>query len=178
MFKYVRFEEVQDEYSKVTFLQKNEDVKVNFFDKPIVSIEADDENLIDELISFQDERINCIEITKDEFRQIFKLTSQYQRILDVSAEVLDKATEPIKKEYPLEERESFFLQIDEAQKFIASNDETVAPYLKGLAEDEGDTVENFADSVIAKNEVYKVLHQTALSEKRRVKRELMSVVGA
>lgn len=178
MFKYIRFNEVQDEYSKVTFLQKNEEVKVNFFDKPIVSIEADDEDLIDELILSQDERINCEEITQDEFVQLYKLTSQYQRVLDRAEQVLDKALEPILKEYPLQERESWNLQIAEAEKYKVTGLESDVPYLKGLADDEGDTVENFVNSVIAKNEAYKVLHQSALSEKRRVKALLMSEIGA
>lgn len=178
MFKYVRFKEVQDEYSKVTFIQKNEDVKVNFFDKPVVSIESENEDLIDELIANQDARIECVEITKDEFVQLYKLTAQYNRVLEVSENVLDKALEPILKEYPLQERESWNLQIAEAEKFKVSGDEADAPYLKGLADAEGDTVESFANSVIAKNEVYKTLHQSALSEKRRIKRELMEKVGA
>ena len=34
MLKYVRFIEVELEFTKLTFVRKNEDVKVVFFDKP------------------------------------------------------------------------------------------------------------------------------------------------
>lgn len=178
MFKYVRYTEAQNQYTKLGFEQQNEDVKVNRFDKPIVSLEAEDESLIDALIASQDEAINCEEITQEEFTEIYKLTAQYQRVLDVSEEALDKASEVIIKEYPLGERESFFIQIEEAKAYKISGDEADAIYLKGLAEAEGDTLESFVDAVIRNNTIFKSLHQKALSEKRRVKRELMMEIGA
>lgn len=178
MFKYVRFVPFQDEYTTLRFLNLSKDVTVNEFDKDIVSLECDDESKIDTLISLQDEKINCEEITKEEFISLYKLTSQYERVLQVSEEILDKALEPILKEYPLQERESWSLQIEEALKYQETNNEADAPYLKGLAEDENDTVENFALAVIAKNTAYKIMHQKALSEKRKAKTALMALVGA
>ena len=54
MFKYIKFNEIQTEYTKLTFVQRNEAVKVITFDKPIVALESDNESAIDELIAFQD----------------------------------------------------------------------------------------------------------------------------
>ena len=53
MFKYVRFTPVESQFTTLTFKQKNNDVKVNFFSLNVVSLEADNEALIDELISSQ-----------------------------------------------------------------------------------------------------------------------------
>ena len=64
MFKYVRFTPVESQFTTLTFKQKNNDVKVNFFSLPVVSLEADNEALIDELISSQAKEIKCELITK------------------------------------------------------------------------------------------------------------------
>ena len=92
MFKYVRFTPVESQFTTLTFKKINEDVKVNFFSLAVVSLEADNEALIDELISSQVKEIKCEVITKEEFINLIKLTSQYKRIIERGNEKLEKLT--------------------------------------------------------------------------------------
>ena len=110
MFKYVKFNPVETEFTTLTFKQKNDDVKVNFFNLPIVSLESDDEALIDELIKEQPSEIECELITKEEFSEIAKTTVQYKRILQVGNEKLAELTADIDLKYPLNERETWHIQ--------------------------------------------------------------------
>lgn len=177
MFKYVRFEEVQTEFTKLSFNQKNEDVKVFRFDKPIAALQADDENLINDLISYQDRRINCEIITVDEFKALVEMTTQYARICEVAETRLNSLMENIEKNYPAKERETWAVQKEEALKFLESKNESVAPFLKVLADAENDTIENFANAVLAKNEAFTILSANALREKRAVKTALLNEWG-
>lgn len=86
MFVYVEFTKVTDEFTTYEFRGGSEDVKVNYFDVNVVSIEADNENTIYELITSQDERINCHEITKDEFKELVKNSAQIERIRTIIKE--------------------------------------------------------------------------------------------
>ena len=178
MFKYVKFTKVEDEFTTHTFRGGDETVKVNHFDIDVVSLESEDEVAISETIITQNEIINCEVITKEEFVAIYKTTEQYKRVLDRTEDYLNKMMENIDKEYPSKERETWSMQILEANNFLETNDESKAPLLKILADDEDDTVENFANAVVAKNNVFTLLSANALKEKRRFKKELMSAVGA
>ena len=51
MIKYIKYTESQGKFSKLTFVRKNEDVKVVLFDKPFVALECENEELIDELMA-------------------------------------------------------------------------------------------------------------------------------
>ena len=82
MFKYIKFTRVKDEFTTHLFRGGDEDVKVNYFDVDVVSIQNDDEDKLNELIASQDERINCIEITKEEFKELVTNSAQINRIRD------------------------------------------------------------------------------------------------
>jgi hypothetical protein len=86
MFKYVKFTKVQDEFTTHEFRGGDDEVKVNHFDVDVVSIESDNEDAIYEVITSQDERINCQEITKDEFKEIVKNSAQIERIRTIVKE--------------------------------------------------------------------------------------------
>ena len=178
MFKYVRFTPVESQFTTLTFKKINEDVKVNFFTLPVVSIEADNEALIDELISSQVKEIKCEVITKEEFINLIKLTSQYKRIIERGNEKLEKLTLDIAAKYPLRERETWYIQLEEAKKYIQTQNEADAPFLKILAENEGDTIEAFANAVINNDIAFRTLTANALSEKRILEQNLLAEIGA
>ena len=177
MFKYIKYTEVETEFTKLTFVRKNEDVRVVFFDKPFVALECENEELIDELIAYQDELIKCEEITADEFKGLAETTSQYARVLELVAERLEKNMSAIKSKYPESERESWSLQKEEAKKYLETKNETDAPFLKILADNENDTVESFASAVLAKNEAFTIMSANALSDKRLYQVELFKELG-
>ena len=82
MFKYIKFTKVKDEFTTHLFRSGNEDVKVNYFDVDVVSIKSDSEDKLNELIASQNPVINCIEITKDEFKELVTNSAQINRIRD------------------------------------------------------------------------------------------------
>lgn len=86
MFKYIEFTRVSDEFTTYEFRGGNEDVKVNYFDVNVVSIESENEIAINNLILSQDKRINCQIITKDEFKELVKDSAQIERIRTVVKE--------------------------------------------------------------------------------------------
>lgn len=86
MFKYVKFEKVETELTVLEFKSTTDEVKVNRFDVDVVSLEADDTDAIDALISAQAQEISCTEITHDEFKELVADTAQLQRIREVVKE--------------------------------------------------------------------------------------------
>ena len=86
MFVYVKFEKVSDELTTYEFRGGNEDVKVNYFDVNVVSIESENEIAINNLILSQDKKINCQLISKDEFKELVKDSAQIERIRTVVKE--------------------------------------------------------------------------------------------
>lgn len=86
MFRYIVFTRVTDDITTYEFRGRNEDVKVNHFDVNVVSIESDDEIAITELIISQNEKINCKEINKDEFKNLVKDSAQLNRIRSIVKE--------------------------------------------------------------------------------------------
>ena len=177
MIKYIKYTESQGKFSKLTFVRKNEDVKVVFFDKPFVALECENEELIDELIAYQDELIKCEEITANEFKALVETTSQYSRVLEMACERLEKNMSAIKSKYPESERETWSLQKEEAKKYLATKDEADAPFLKVLADNENDTVESFAIAVLAKNEAFTIMSANAISDKRHYHAEMLRELG-
>jgi len=179
MFKYVQYDKVQGQYTELTFIQKNESVKVNYFTANglnVVSLEGVEAD-IDDLIAYQPVEINCRELTLDEFKAIAKNSDQYKRIKERVAEFYENKIQPLLIEYPLGERETWNTQLQQAKAYKASGDEADAPFLKVLADAEGNTVENFANAVIAKAEAYEVFVAEKLAEKRVYERQLMAEIG-
>ena len=86
MFVYVKFVKVSDELTTYEFRGGNEDVKVNYFDVNVVSIESENEIAINNLILSQDKKINCQLISKDSFKELVKDSAQIERIRTVVKE--------------------------------------------------------------------------------------------
>ena len=177
MIKYIKYTEVQSKFSKLTFVRKNEDVKVVFFDKPFVALECEDEELIDELIAYQDELVKCEEITADEFKELVETTSQYSRVLEMACERLEKNMSAVKSKYPESERATWPKQLLEAAKWMETKNDDDAPFLKVLADNENDTVESFAIAVLAKNEAFTIMSANAISDKRHYHAEMLRELG-
>ena len=178
MFKYVRFSPKPLEYTTLTFMNTSNNVKVNFFDKPFVSIEAENEADINALIASQVDDIKCYEISKEEFISLVKTTKQYNRILEQGNQKLEELTAQIVKKYPLKERETWYIQLEEARKYKETNNVADAPFLSILVANENDTVENVANAVINNNTTFRQLSATALSEKRLLEQNLLKNIGA
>lgn len=86
MFKYVKFTKAEDEFTTHDFRGGSEEIIVNHFDVNVVSIQAENEVAINTLIASQESVINCIEITKDEFKELVTDSAQLNRIRNVVAE--------------------------------------------------------------------------------------------
>ncbi len=86
MFKYIKYTKVETEFTVLEFRGQNDDVKVNHFNTDVVSIEAESESDIDELIASQPSEIGCEEITHTEFRELVNSSLQLARIRNVVAD--------------------------------------------------------------------------------------------
>lgn len=86
MFVYVGFSRVTDDVTTYEFRGGSKDVKVNYFDANVVSIESESETLINELIESQDKKINCQIVSKEEFKELIKNSAQIERIRTIVKE--------------------------------------------------------------------------------------------
>ena len=178
MFKYVSFKKVKTDDTVLEFQQKNDKVKVHFFDVDVVSLESENEQDIDELISMQDKKIECKEITKEEFKTFVSKSAQIKRVNERVNQSYKEAVKAITKKYSEEERETWASwQLPEAGKYSYTKDENDAPSLKILADSSGVTVEEFANAVLAKAKNYKTLSANALAKKRTLKQKLLAEIG-
>jgi len=178
MFKYVKFKRVKTDNTVLEFQQRDDKVKVHFFDVDAVSLEAENEQDIDELISIQEEAIEVKEITKEEFKTLVAKSSQIRRVNERVNQTYKHSLKAITQKYSEEERETWSnWQLPEAEKFSYTKDENDAPSLKILADDERVSLEDYANAVLAKARDYKTLSASALANKRMLKRELLSEIG-
>lgn len=89
MFKYVKFEKVETEFTVLEFRGQSEDVKVNYFDVDVVSLNGSEAD-IDALVDAQADEINCVEITQIEFKELVSESTQLNRIREVVASEIAK----------------------------------------------------------------------------------------
>lgn len=178
MFKYIKFDRVETDTTVLEFRGGDDTVKVNYFTGVnVVSVEAENEDDINALVDAQVSDINCEDITQDEFKIAIETSPQYLRVLDRVAQYYDSLMRTITDKYPVVERETWGMQLEQAKAYKASNNEADAPFLKTLADAEGSTVDVFADAVIAKADAYALYSADALVKKRAFKSELLSSIG-
>lgn len=175
MVKYVKFTRAKTDHTVLTFTQKTEDVKVNYFDVDAVSL-IGDESVIDELIANQPEEINCQEIPKDEFWDIVKDTSQIKNIYRQANDLLKQEVKVISDIYSPEERETWNIQLEEAKQYIEDNTADV-PFLEQCATAADMTLGDYANLIISKNTDYRNLAASALSKRLQKTKELMTELG-
>ena len=178
MFKYVKFNKVEDKFTTHEFRGGDDTVKVNnFTGANVVSVEADVEDDIDALIASQEDVISCTVIEQDEFKALVQDTAQLNRIREVVKESLEKDMRTVIEAYPLVERETWTIQYSEALKYLDSSDEDDAPFLKVLADADGSSLDDFANAVIAKKDAFIAFAAEALAKKRAFEKEMLSEIG-
>jgi hypothetical protein len=176
MFKYIKFNRVRDAFTEHRFVGQGAEVKVYAFDVDVVALSGE-ENAIDALIGGQDARIVCEEIVYEEFKYIVQATAQYARVKQRVEEKYNADVAVLTDLYPLHERETWTTQLQEANAYMVSNNETDAPFLKTIADAEGGTVADFANAVIVKSAAYQSFMAQKLAEKRAFEKELMQEIG-
>lgn len=176
MFKYVRFEIVQTDDTVLEFRGGTEEVQVNVIGS-VASIKAENESDIDALVNSQDDRINCEYISKEDFKTATMNSKRVQRINERVEEKYNKDMQLIASQYPQYERETWAIQLEQAKKYLETNNEDDAQFLKTLALAENDSVENFANAVIQKAAMYEQYSANALANKRAYQRELLAEIG-
>ena len=177
MFKYIKFEKAENEFTTLEFRGDAEGVEVNHFDVDVVSIKGEVEADIDALIAQQPAEINCTEVTQDEFKALVAESAQMLRIYGMCSEFYENKMSVITSKYPQIEMNTWGIQLEQANKFLASGDESDAPFLKTLATAEGTTVDDFATAVVAKANEYSDFSATSLAKKRDLKRTLLEEIG-
>ncbi len=177
MFKYIKFEKVKNEFTTLEFRGDAEGVEVFHFDVSVVSIKGDVEDDIDALIAQQPSEINCTEITQDEFKVLVSNSAQVNRIREVVTETYNKSMSSLLSKYPIVERETWQIQLNEAIKYKDSSDEDDAPFLKTLADEDGTSLDDFADAVIAKANAFRAFSASELAKKRTHQKEMFAKIG-
>lgn len=90
MFKYVKFQELKNEFTTIAFAVVGDcNAVAHMFSEPIVSIEGEESD-IDALVAAQDPRIECVYISHAEFKEIATSSKQLKRIRDVIAQEIAK----------------------------------------------------------------------------------------
>ena len=176
MFKYIKYNKVKTDTTVLEFRGANDKVEVNHFDVDVVSLSGEEVD-INTLIASQPSEINCIFITQEEFKSIVVNTTQFERIKKQVEIKFSNDVRQITALYPKEERETWSTQLYQAELFKTSGNEVDAPFLKILADAEGDTVLESADVVIAKASQYEMFMANALVDKRAFERELLNKIG-
>lgn len=177
MFKYIKFTKVKTEYTTLTFNQQKDDVKVNHFgNTTVVSIEADSEEAIAELVNSQATEISCLYITKEEFIAEAIKSPQYERIKEVAEISFIEAVKPITKKYCKEERETFGFQIEESKE-ILENGATETTFITPLAQNREMTIQDYSLLVQQKAEEQKIFTAQKLVAKTKLKSDMLKKIG-
>jgi hypothetical protein len=112
MFKYVKYEKVQTEYTELRFNGSSDEEK----GLEVLSIKCDTEATIDELIASQPAEINCQVITKDEFKAIATASSQINRCRAICKEHIAKRYD-LADELSMTKRDSADAKVVEYEKY-------------------------------------------------------------
>jgi len=176
MFKYVRYIPITDENTTHVFNELNEKCKVNRFDVPCVSVEYENEADFSEIMEYQGDSIEAVEITKEEFSELVQDSDQVKRMYDVANEQYQNETKPISRKYSQEERDTWPSQVAEANAVKMGNT-SATPYLTALANDGNITIEASAEMVLAKKEQNDIYASSCLARKWATLASLKKEVG-
>ncbi|MBN2895066.1 MAG: hypothetical protein JXK05_04120 [Campylobacterales bacterium] len=105
---------------------------------------------IDAMLAVQPVEISIKEIKMDAFALSAESSDQVGRIRERAAELLEREMKIISDKYPKEERDTWSIQIAEAEAYQDTHDDLRAQMLKMLAEADGVSLETFASNVLAK----------------------------
>ena len=176
MFKYVRYTPMTDEHTTHVFNEKDDKCKVHRFDVPHVSVECQKEEDFTELMAYQNPLITAVEIDKIEFEDLVQHSDQVKRMYAVVNEQYSRELQPISAKYSKEERETWPSQTAEANA-VKDGTATDTPYLSALAHDEGITLEQAADRILANKAEYDQHSSESLTRKWNTLTELKEEVG-
>lgn len=125
------------------------------------------------------EEFSMVEITPLEFNTLFPapdansapvLASFQTTVRDYYSTKLKEVVAP----YVVEERETWFIQLKEAQDWTANN-AAPTPMLSAIAAVRGSTVADMVQGVIDKNNVYRTAVGTVLGEQQKIVESLWTV---
>ena len=175
MFKYVRFNKVEDAYTTHSFLELNHSCTVHRFDVDVVSIAFAEMTSFTTLLEYQDPVINATEITKDEFLSLVSETSQVIRIYDRANRQYKADMESVTLKYSQEERDTWPSQVAEAQAFL--NNGTTGVMLSLLAQGDGVSVPEYAEFILAKAIDFSSFSAVKLAQKRAFIAKMKAEIG-
>jgi hypothetical protein len=176
MFKYVKFTPFTDEYTTHEFIEWDEKCKVHRFDVPYVSVECATEADFTELMGKQTPSIEALEITQAEFVDMVQHSVQVKRMYDVANEKYVNECAAITAKYTQEEISTWGVQVDEAEA-VKAGTATATPFLSALAADEGITLVQAADKILALRDANASYTANALTNKWNTLKALKAEVG-
>ena len=175
MFKYIAYKRVDTGTTVLEFRGKDDAAKVHHFDGDVVAVEYTEEVVFSALMSAQPAEILATEITLDEFKTAVANSAQVLRIREIAAGEFAARLKLVTKQYPIEERETWGIQIQQAEAYIASSNVADAPFLSAIAGEY--TVADIATSVLAKKVEYEEIVAQELAAKRAREKEMLAKVG-
>ena len=176
MFKYVRYTPFTDEYTTHEFTEVDDKCKVHRFDVPFVSVECSTEDDFASLMSSQNPSIEAVEITKEEFYDMVQNSDQIKRIYEIANAQFAKEMQIISEKYSQEERDTWPVQTEEA-KAVKAGLQTSTPFLDALSKEDGLTLDEAADKVLAKKTEYSEYSSACMARKWETIRKLKAEVG-
>lgn len=153
MFKYVIYTKVETEHTVLEFRGGNDTIKLKHYDVPVVSIEADNEAEIDDLIAQQSIEIKCAVLTKNAFVALVKNTKQFQRELYHINEEFDNSVNTLIDGIPTNERLSWDKQETEARNYLIDKS-SVTPLIDSLLTARGVEKDYLVSKIIEKADLY------------------------
>lgn len=117
------------------------------YDYPIYTVETESDVNVKGVLKVYDEEDTLQLLEEMKGRKLEEITEQYENFVA-----------QLEEGYPPSERESWFVQVEEAQAFLA--DGTEGKWIKASAASRGCTVEELAGWILSQNGQYRVLHGT------------------
>lgn len=148
MFRYVKFTPFTDEYTTHEFIDLDEKCRVHRFDVPYVSVECATEADFIELMSKQSPLIEALEINKEVFYDFVQHSAQVKRMYDVANDQYVNECKAITSKYTAEEIATWPEQVEQARSVKAGQTVGV-PHISALAADDGITLVQAADKILA-----------------------------
>jgi len=176
MFKYIKYTPMTDDYTTHIFNEVNDKCKVHRFDVPYVSVEYTDEADFTALMAAQNIIISATEITKIEFSDMVQLSDQVKRIYETANNQFSIDMKVISEKYMQEERDTWSIQIEEANA-VKAGTAVSTPFLSALSIDEGISIDEAANKILAIKSDYSIYSSECLKRKWNTVTALKTEVG-
>ena len=117
------------------------------YDYPIYTVETESDVTVKGVLKVYDEEDTLQLLEEMRGRKLKEINEQYENFVA-----------QLEEEYPAPERESWFIQVEEAQVFLADGSE--GKWIKAAAASRGCTIKELAGWILSQNSQYRVLHGT------------------